>query len=157
MNSFVCCFCSLAISGERPVEITVDLGEGETQGLWAHGACLANRLHSSAPTLLQRPLFPVPRLSRELELEWAAPLSKHFGQDLANFLASPDRFMQFPSESVRIELMDGSAVEFKCAFALVSENLRAICVFTEHCGHHVFPYHEAKVYQGGRLTYANDA
>lgn len=53
--------------------------------------------------------------------------------------------------------MDGSLVEFKYAFALVSEERKAIAVFTEHCGHHVYPYHEAKVYEAGRLVYANEA
>jgi len=62
--------------------------------------------------------------------------------------------MSYPIETVRVELMDGSLVEFKYAFALISEELKAIAVFTEHCGHHVLPFHEAKVFQAGRLIYA---
>ena len=65
--------------------------------------------------------------------------------------------MDYPIDGVRVELMDGSQVEFKYAFALVSEELKTIAVFTEHCGHHVYPYHEAKVYQAGHLLYANEA
>jgi hypothetical protein len=41
--------------------------------------------------------------------------------------------------------MDGSSVEFKYAFALHWPEKRAIAVFTEHCGHHVFPDAEASV------------
>lgn len=62
--------------------------------------------------------------------------------------------MNFPIESVRVELMDGSVVEFRYAFALISEEWKAVGVFTEHCGHHVLPYHEAKVFQAGTLVYA---
>ncbi len=101
--------------------------------------------------------FPVSRISTELEREWSVELAKRFGQDVENFLESPTKFMEYPIEPVRVELMDGSNVEFKYAFALVSEELKAIAVFTEHCGHHVYPYHEAKVYQAGKLVYANEA
>ena len=37
-------------------------------------------------------------------------------------------------------------------FALVSEELKAIAVFTEHCGHHVYPYHEAKAIRRGNSS-----
>ncbi len=50
--------------------------------------------------------------------------------------------------------MDGSRVELNYAFALVSEARRAIGVFTEHCGHHLYPHHEARVFVGGRLVYS---
>jgi uncharacterized OB-fold protein len=49
--------------------------------------------------------------------------------------------------------MDGSVVQFANAIHIVSEAKRAIAVFTEHCGHHVFPYHEAKVHCNGELVY----
>jgi hypothetical protein len=29
----------------------------------------------------------------------------------------------------------------------------SIALFTEHCGHHVFPYHEARVFSNGVLAY----
>ena len=104
-----------------------------------------------------KPIYPVNRFSSELEREWSVELAKHFGQDVESFLVDPTRFMQYPIEVVRVELMDGSHVEFKYAFALVSEELRAIAVFTEHCGHHVYPYHEARVYRAGQLIYSNEA
>lgn len=50
--------------------------------------------------------------------------------------------------------MDGSIVQFEWAFQIASEAKRAIAVFTEHCGHHVYPHHEAKVYRDGLLVYA---
>jgi hypothetical protein len=53
--------------------------------------------------------------------------------------------------------MDGSFAEFRYAFALVSEHRRAIAVFTEHCGHHLFPYHEARVVMDGKVTYEQRA
>ena len=102
-------------------------------------------------------IYPVNRLSSELEREWSVELAKRFGQDVETFLATPTKFMEYPIETVRVELMDGSHVEFNYAFALVSEGLKAIAVFTEHCGHQVYPYHEAKVYRAGQLVYANEA
>ena len=102
-------------------------------------------------------IYPVTRMSNELEREWSVELAKRFGQENATFLATPTKFMEYPIQTVRVELMDGSHVEFKYAFALVSEELKTIAVFTEHCGHHVYPYHEAKVYQSGQLVYANEA
>lgn len=53
-----------------------------------------------------------------------------------------------------MKLMDGSVVQFERAFHIASEAKRAIAVVMEHCGHHVFPYHEAKVYRDGLLVYA---
>jgi hypothetical protein len=102
-------------------------------------------------------IYPVPRVSAELEREWAAELASRFGEELADFLACPSESMRYPLETVRVELMDGSHADFKYAFALVSEERKAIAVFTEHCGHHVYPYHGAKVYRAGRLVYQNEA
>lgn len=65
--------------------------------------------------------------------------------------------MTYPMGTTRVELMDGSVAEFKYAFALVSEERKAIAVFTEHCGHHIFPYHEAKVLQDGLLQFQQSA
>jgi len=49
--------------------------------------------------------------------------------------------------------MDGSEVRFSYAFHVVSEVRRTIAVFTEHCGHHLYPYHEAKIYRDDVLVY----
>ena len=49
--------------------------------------------------------------------------------------------------------MDESFVEFRSACCIVSGKKRAIAVLTEHCGYHVFPIHEAKIYNDGKLIY----
>lgn len=49
--------------------------------------------------------------------------------------------------------MDGSAVQFNYAIYIASETKKAVGVFTEHCGNHLYPYHEAKVYRDGALVY----
>ena len=64
--------------------------------------------------------------------------------------------IQFPDETVRVELMDESVVEFKHALFIVSEEKKAIAVFTEHCGHHVLPFHEAKVFVDGQARYVQE-
>jgi hypothetical protein len=46
-----CCFCGEVISGEKPLGITLDLGDGSTQDLWSHAACLSSRLHHTVPFL----------------------------------------------------------------------------------------------------------
>lgn len=102
-------------------------------------------------------MFPVPRMASEMELEWAAELSAHFGCDAATFRTKPTSHMSFPHEAVRLELMDGSHAQFKNAFFIASEAKKAIAVFTEHCGHHVFPFHEARVYCNGELRYEQRA
>ncbi len=98
--------------------------------------------------------YPLHHIAVELESAWAAELAARFEVPVDEFLAAPKDFIQFPLETVRVELMDGSRVELKYAFALVSEARRAIAVFTEHCGHHLYPLHEARVYVGGRLVYS---
>jgi hypothetical protein len=101
--------------------------------------------------------FPVTRQAAETINEWAAPLAQRAGVALEEFLASPMQHMNYPISSVRVELMDGSQLDFRYAFALISEELRAIAVFSEHCGNLVLPYHEAKVYQAGELQFAQSA
>ena len=99
-------------------------------------------------------MYPVPSLARQIESEWASELAEHFGRHTDEVLQKVRPWFDFPLGDLRIELMDGSTVQFCWAFHIVSEAKRAIAVFTEHCGHHVFPYHEAKVYRDGQLTYA---
>jgi hypothetical protein len=101
--------------------------------------------------------FPVPRFARAIEREWSVELAGYLGCSLEEFTAAPVRHMSFPTQTVRIELMDGSEVQFKYAFAIVNDGLKAIAVFTEHCGHHVFPYHEAKVYRDGQIQFQQAA
>jgi len=49
--TYQCCFCGNSIQGKQPrVEIAVGLMDGGgTQGLYCHGACLADALHPSVP------------------------------------------------------------------------------------------------------------
>ena len=49
--------------------------------------------------------------------------------------------------------MDESVVEFRNAFFIASDERRAIAVFTEHCGYHLFPHHEAKIFADGKLVF----
>lgn len=99
------------------------------------------------------PKFPVARLAQQIEHEWTEELAAYLEVPAEDVFAKPTTMLSYPSETVRVELMDGSSVEFKWAFALVSEEKKAIAVFTEHCGHHVYPFHEARVFRGGRLVY----
>ncbi len=99
-------------------------------------------------------MYPVPSLARQLETEWAPDLAAHFGRSVDDVLQQVRPWFDYPGGQLRIELMDGSVVQFERAFYIASEAKRAIAVFTEHCGHHVFPYHEAKVYRDGALVYA---
>jgi hypothetical protein len=100
-------------------------------------------------------MFPVPSLARQIESEWAPELADHFGVSVDEVLQKARPWFQFPAGQLRIELMDGSAVQFFWALHIVSETKRAIAVFTEHCGNHVFPYHQARVYCDGKLAYEN--
>jgi hypothetical protein len=99
-------------------------------------------------------MYPVPALARQLETEWASELAAHFGRPVDDVLQQVRPWFDFPGGQLRIELMDGSIVQFEWAFHIASEAKRAIAVFTEHCGHHVYPHHEAKVYRDGMLVYA---
>ena len=101
--------------------------------------------------------FPVTRQATETIKEWSESLANRAKVTVEEFLVSPEQYMNYPISSVRVELMDGSQLDFRYAFALVSEELRAIAVFSEHCGHLVLPYHEAKVYQAGELQFAQSA
>ncbi|MDI1268785.1 MAG: hypothetical protein PSV40_06745 [Polaromonas sp.] len=99
-------------------------------------------------------MYPVAALAQQIEREWAPELATYF-QKTAEEVLSPVRpWFEFPHGKLRVELMDGSVVQFECALHLVSDAKRAIAVFTEHCGNHVYPYHEARVHRDGKLVYA---
>lgn len=97
--------------------------------------------------------YPVPRLAAQIAKEWSDELGVHLGCSAAEVRERFGALLCFPPETVRIELMDGSSAEFKYAFFIASDTKRAIAVFTEHCGYHVFPCHEARVFIEGRLVY----
>ncbi len=97
--------------------------------------------------------FPVPRLADAVVLEWADELAAQIGRDPEDLRRSPES-INFSHDTVRVELMDGSVVEFRSALVVVNDAKKAIAVFTEHCGHHVLPFHEAKVFVGDELRYS---
>jgi hypothetical protein len=101
--------------------------------------------------------YPVPIQAATVLQSWAFLLARRAGITVEEFRAEPERHMSFPLSAVRVDLMDGSYIQLKYAFALVNEELKSIAVFSEHCGHFVLPFHEAKVYQGGELQYAQSA
>jgi hypothetical protein len=94
------------------------------------------------------PVFSIHRVASMIEAEWAKELALAPAAGGGDFK---------PRDTVHVVLMDGSAVTFKYAFFLVSEEKRAIAVFTEHCGNHVFPWHEATVSIDGRLVFRQAA
>ena len=53
------------------------------------------------------------------------------------------------NQVVRVEFPDGSLVQFAYAFYLVNADKRALAVFTEHCGYHVFPLGGVRVFENG--------
>jgi len=44
-----------------------------------------------------------------------------------------------PLQAVDIRFPNGSAATFRSAFFVVDEARQELGVFTEHCGHHIFP------------------
>lgn len=104
-------------------------------------------------TLKKNKYYAVPAMSSHIRDQWAdeiATLLKTTSEDIRK--GEVDLF-EIPLGVVRIELMDESFVEFRSACCIVSGEKRAIAVLTEHCGYHVFPIHEAKIFHGGKLTY----
>ena len=87
-------------------------------------------------------------MSKQILDEWAAEVAAAVGRSLEDIRAKGLSAYDFsPTHDLRINLIDGSFVQFKCAFAVSNKSKRAIAVFTEHCGYHVFPDHEAVVTQ----------
>jgi len=97
--------------------------------------------------------FPVPRIAESHVMEWAEELATKIGRSAAELRLNTEA-IDFQHETVKVELMDRSVVEFRNAVFVVSEAKRATAVFTEHSGHHVFPYHEARVFVDGQLRYS---
>lgn len=92
-----------------------------------------------------KPRFPVVAAARAIEESWAVKLAERAGVSETEFRSAPAKHMSYPLEHVHVSLIDGSTVEFKYAFVLHSPEQRVIAVFTEHCGHHLFPDAEATV------------
>jgi hypothetical protein len=90
--------------------------------------------------------YPVPRHASQLIVDWAEELSRELGRPVEQILGEGLSAHDFSTRSeLHIKLMDGSFVQFHCAFHVVNESKCAIAVFTEHCGHHVFPFHDAVI------------
>ena len=98
-------------------------------------------------------MCPVHKFSQLVVDEWGEELAARMGCQRGSVHELLADIGAFPIQIVRLELMDGSFAEFKYAFFVVSESRKAIAVFTEHCGYHVFPYHEARVFRDGTLVY----
>lgn len=98
-------------------------------------------------------MYPVPAHAQQIEREWAPELAAYFGRAETDVLAKVRPWFEFPDGTLRVELVDGSTVQFKYAVFVVGEAKRAIAVFTEHCGNHIFPCHEAKVFRDDLLVY----
>jgi hypothetical protein len=73
----------------------------------------------------------------DLPERWKAKLQNHLltiGSKYKTLGAS-----DFPNDKlVRIYFEDESKVEFRHAFIINAPELQEICVFTEHCGYHIF-------------------
>jgi hypothetical protein len=97
--------------------------------------------------------YAIPAMSALVSDQWADEIGALLNTTPENIRGGQIDLFAAPLGTVRIELMDDSFVEFRYACAIVSGEKRAIAVLTEHCGYHVFPIHEAKVYHDGKLVY----
>jgi hypothetical protein len=107
----------------------------------------------SDSTNLTRSKFAAPSFATLVLNDWAPELAKALNCSEAAVLSGQTFIATVPLGTVKINLMDDSNVKFRHALFLVNEERRAIAVFTEHCGNHVFPFHESKVYVDGQLRY----
>ena len=84
----------------------------------------------------------MPRLAKQILEEWVEEVSSQVGRSVEELRTKGLAASDFRAgREIRVVLMDGSFVQFRYAFAIASEPRRAIAVFTEHCGYHVFPNH----------------
>jgi hypothetical protein len=97
--------------------------------------------------------YAVPAMSALISDQWADEIAALLKTTPENVRSGQVDLFATSLATVRIELMDDSFVEFRSACYVVSGEKRAIAVLTEHCGYHVFPIHEAKVFHAGKLIY----
>ena len=76
-------------------------------------------------------------------------LPENWKQKLKSFLAEkgqPNEYnlgaSDFTEDIVRIIYEDDSKVEFRYAFLINAPEMKEVGVFTEHCGHHIFPLYD---------------
>jgi hypothetical protein len=90
--------------------------------------------------------YPVAQRVQALILDWAEELSGALGRPVEEIRQSGLSSFDFPAGSqLHVRLMDGSTMQFRYAFHLVRKSDHALAIFTEHCGYHVFPLHDAEV------------
>ena len=90
--------------------------------------------------------YPVAQRVHTQVLEWADELAAYLGRSADAIRSRGLSAGDFPSGTeLQVVLMDGSTVRFRYAFHLIRESEQALAVFSEHCGYHVFPLHDAKV------------
>jgi hypothetical protein len=90
--------------------------------------------------------YPVAQRIHTTVLEWAdelAPLLHRSADAIRSHGLHAGDFRD--GGWLTIELMDGSTLRFRYAFHVIRESEQAFAVFTEHCGYHVFPLHDAKI------------
>jgi len=97
--------------------------------------------------------FAVPEIAAFVKSQWIDDIAALMGRSAEIVYNDEINLFDLDLGLIRVELMDGSIVEFRSSCAIVSGEKRAIAVLTEHCGYHVFPIHEAKVYKDGVLIY----
>lgn len=97
--------------------------------------------------------YAVPAMGAFTSNQWADEIAELLKTTPENICNGEIDLFAAPLATVRVELMDDSFVEFRSACSIVSGEKRAIAVLTEHCGHHVFPIHEARIYHDGKLVY----
>jgi hypothetical protein len=104
-------------------------------------------------TLQKIKRYAVPAMSELIRNQWADEIAVLLKTTPENIRNGDMDFFAAPLATIRVELMDESFVEFRSACYVVSGEKRAIAVLSEHCGYHVFPIHEAKIYLDGKLVY----
>jgi hypothetical protein len=97
--------------------------------------------------------FAIPKMNVLIRDQWADEIAELLETTPENIRSGEMDLYAAPLGTVRVELMDDSFVEFRNACCIVNGGKRAITVLTEHCGYHVFPIHEAKIYREGKLVY----
>ena len=78
--------------------------------------------------------------------DWADELAATLGRPADDIRRDGLSTSDFPSNSqLHVKLMDGSWLRFRHAFHVLRQSEHALAIFTEHCGYHVFPLHDAEV------------
>lgn len=104
-------------------------------------------------TLQKTKLYAIPAISAFICNQWAEEISDLLQTSPEEIRTNGVDLFGASLSTVRIELMDDSIVEFRMACCIVSGGKRAIAILTEHCGYHIFPIHQAKIYRDGELVY----